>query len=101
MRDQHYDNHPSLRQHPRRNLAKANAIKCSIGSALRNRQMVYLGQTEPDFDGPFYNEHYYSRNFSSSSSSTNKKTFKTPEPHDQRWYSYNCPTGMYTALSKS
>ncbi|KAM1262880.1 hypothetical protein ACFX2G_028566 [Malus domestica] len=63
--------------------------------------MVYLGQTAPDFDGPFYNEHYYSRNFSSSSLSTNKKTFKTPEPHDQRWYSYNCLTGMYTALSKS
>ncbi|KAM1076988.1 hypothetical protein ACFX19_024863 [Malus domestica] len=54
-----------------------------------------------DFDASFYNEDYYSRNSISSSSSGNKKTFKPPEPRDQRWYSYNSPTGMYIALSKS
>ncbi|XP_050116057.1 uncharacterized protein LOC126593931 [Malus sylvestris] len=54
-----------------------------------------------DFDAPFYNEDYYSCISSSSSSSANQKTFRPPEPRDQRWYSYNSPTGMYTALSKS
>ncbi|KAM1188352.1 hypothetical protein ACFX2J_024177 [Malus domestica] len=53
-----------------------------------------------DFDPSFYNEDYYSRNSISSSSSANQKTFKPPEPRDQRWYSYNSPTGMYIALSK-
>ncbi|KAM1985130.1 hypothetical protein ACFX16_013324 [Malus domestica] len=52
-----------------------------------------------NFDEPFYNEDYYSRNSSSSSSSMKQKTFKPPEPRNQRWYSYNSPTGMYTALS--
>ncbi|KAM1020217.1 hypothetical protein ACFX2C_041626 [Malus domestica] len=54
-----------------------------------------------DFDAPFYNEEYYSRNSSSSCSSAKPRSFKPPEPRDQRWYSYNSPTGMYTALSKS
>ncbi|KAM1172880.1 hypothetical protein ACFX2G_023415 [Malus domestica] len=54
-----------------------------------------------DFDAPFYNEDYYSCNSSSSSSSANQKTFRPPKPRDQRWYSYNSPTGMYTRLSKS
>ncbi|KAM2805251.1 hypothetical protein COP1_046032 [Malus domestica] len=54
-----------------------------------------------DFDTPFYNEDYNSRNSSSSSSSVNLKTFRPPEPRDQRWYIYNSPTDMYTALSKS
>ncbi|KAM2291862.1 hypothetical protein ACFXTI_026679 [Malus domestica] len=54
-----------------------------------------------DFDAPFYNEDYYSSNSNSSSSSMNKKTFKPPKSRYQRWYSYNSPTSMYTALSKS
>ena len=54
-----------------------------------------------DFDAPFYNEDYYARNSSSSSSFANQKTFKLPEPRDQRWYSYNSTTNVYTALSKS
>ncbi|KAM2185621.1 hypothetical protein ACFX1Q_030603 [Malus domestica] len=53
-----------------------------------------------DFDAPFY-EDDYSRNSSSLSLSANPKTFGLPKPRDQRWYSYNSPTGMYTALSKS
>ncbi|KAM2245793.1 hypothetical protein ACFXTI_006693 [Malus domestica] len=54
-----------------------------------------------DFDASFYNEDYYSRNSSNSSSSGNLKTFRPPEPRDQSWYNYNSPTGMYTALSES
>ena len=54
-----------------------------------------------DFDVPFYDEDYHSRNSSSSSSSAKQRTFKPPETRDQRWYSYNSPTGVYTALSKS
>ncbi|KAM1265612.1 hypothetical protein ACFX2J_035280 [Malus domestica] len=54
-----------------------------------------------DFDAPFNNEDYYSRNYSSSSSSANPKTFRPSKPRDQRWYSYNSSTGMYTALFKS
>ncbi|KAM1041461.1 hypothetical protein ACFX2C_030631 [Malus domestica] len=53
-----------------------------------------------DFDALFY-EDYYSRNSSSLSSSANPKIFRLPEPRDQRWYSYNSPTGMYTVFSKS
>ncbi|KAM1975131.1 hypothetical protein ACFX15_039945 [Malus domestica] len=53
-----------------------------------------------DFDVPFYNEDYYSRNSSSLSSSANPKPFRLPEPHYQT-YSYNSPTDIYTALSKS
>ncbi|KAM1807966.1 hypothetical protein ACFX11_030902 [Malus domestica] len=53
-----------------------------------------------DFDAPFY-EDDYSRNSSSLSLSANPKTFGLPKPRDQLWYSYNSPTGMYTALSKS
>ncbi|KAM2851334.1 hypothetical protein PS2_027474 [Malus domestica] len=33
-----------------------------------------------DFNVPFYNEDYYLRNSSSSSSSVNQKTFKPPKP---------------------
>ncbi|KAM1302550.1 hypothetical protein ACFX2H_013469 [Malus domestica] len=36
------------------------------------------------FDAPFYNEDYYVHNSSSLSSSSTKRTFKSPEPHDQR-----------------
>ena len=54
-----------------------------------------------DFDTPFYNEEYYSRNSGSSSSSASRRTFKPPEPQDQRWYTYHSSKGVYTALSKS
>ena len=54
-----------------------------------------------DFDVPFYNEDYYARNSGSSSSPVNQRTFKPPEPRDQRWYTYHSPNGVYTALSKS
>ncbi|KAM2766146.1 hypothetical protein COP1_022094 [Malus domestica] len=54
-----------------------------------------------DFDAPFYDEDYYTRNSSSSKSSRSKKTFKPPEPRDQRWYTYHSSKGVYTALSKS
>ncbi|KAB2620547.1 beta-glucosidase 24-like [Pyrus ussuriensis x Pyrus communis] len=54
-----------------------------------------------DFDVPFYNEDYYLRNTSSSGSPADRKTFKPPRALDQRWYSYNSPTGLYMALSKS
>ena len=35
-----------------------------------------------DFDAPFYNEDYYTRNSGSSSSPVNQRTFKPPEPRD-------------------
>ena len=54
-----------------------------------------------DFDAPFYNEDYYARSSGSSSSPVNQCTFRPPEPRDQRWYTYNSPNGVYTALSKS
>ena len=37
-----------------------------------------------DFDAPFYNEDYYSRNTNSSSSPADRKTFKPPRTSDQR-----------------
>ncbi|KAM1344339.1 hypothetical protein ACFX2F_008422 [Malus domestica] len=67
--------------------------KQTDGSTLVRRRL--------DFDEPFYNKDYYSRNSSSSSSSANPKTFRPPVPCDQRWYNYNSPTDMYTVLSKS
>ena len=54
-----------------------------------------------NFDTPFYNEEYYSRNSGSSSSSASRGTFKPPEPKDQRWHTYHSSKGVYTALSKS
>ncbi|KAM1010269.1 hypothetical protein ACFX2C_045766 [Malus domestica] len=54
-----------------------------------------------DFDAPFYDEDYYIRNSSSSESSRSQKTFKPPEPRDQRWYTYHYSKGVYTVLSKS
>ncbi|KAM1743311.1 hypothetical protein ACFX12_013212 [Malus domestica] len=54
-----------------------------------------------DFDVPFYDEDYYIRNSSSSESFWSQKTFKPPEPRDQRWYTYHSSKGVYTALSKS
>ncbi|KAM2973535.1 hypothetical protein FF2_020075 [Malus domestica] len=54
-----------------------------------------------DFDASFYDEDYYKRNSSSSESSRSQKTFKPPEPRDQRWYTYHSSKGVYTALSKS
>ncbi|KAM1944739.1 hypothetical protein ACFX15_012937 [Malus domestica] len=54
-----------------------------------------------DFDAPFYDEDYYIRNSSNSESSQSQKTFKPPEPRDQRWYTYHSSKGVYTALSKS
>ncbi|KAM1147170.1 hypothetical protein ACFX2I_038860 [Malus domestica] len=54
-----------------------------------------------DFDASFYDEDYYIRNSSSSESSRSQKTFKPPEPRDQRWYTYHSLKGVYTALSKS
>ncbi|TQE06530.1 hypothetical protein C1H46_007772 [Malus baccata] len=38
-----------------------------------------------DFDDSFYDDDYYKRNSSSSESSRSQKTFKPPEPKDQRW----------------
>ncbi|KAM2620250.1 hypothetical protein TB1_036299 [Malus domestica] len=54
-----------------------------------------------DFDASFYDDDYYKRNSSSSESSRSQKTFKLPEPRDQRWYTYHSSKGVYTALSKS
>ncbi|KAM1945424.1 hypothetical protein ACFX13_000415 [Malus domestica] len=54
-----------------------------------------------DFDASFYDDDYYKRNSSSSESSRSQKTFKPPEPRDQRWYTYHSSKGVYTALSKS
>ncbi|KAM2660810.1 hypothetical protein EV2_023189 [Malus domestica] len=54
-----------------------------------------------DFDAPFYDEDYYIRNSSNSESSRSQKTFKPPEPRDQRWYTYHSSKCVYTALSKS
>ncbi|KAM2674252.1 hypothetical protein EV2_015469 [Malus domestica] len=54
-----------------------------------------------DFDAPFYDKDYYIRNSNSSESSQSQKTFKPPEPRDQRWYTYHSSEGVYTALSKS
>ena len=80
------------------------------GSSPRNTVFNRLGPQEVksssarrrlDFDTPFYNEEYYSCNSSSSSSSASRRTFKPPEPQDQRWYTYHSPKGVYTALSKS
>ncbi|KAM2147394.1 hypothetical protein ACFX1Q_004150 [Malus domestica] len=67
---------------------------------------VQVEETPPvrrrlDFDAPFYDEDYYVRNSSSSESSKSQKTFKLPEPRDQRWYTYHSSKGVYTALSKS
>ena len=60
-----------------------------------------LARRRLNFDTPFYNEEYYSRNSSSSSSFASRRTFKPHEPQDQRWYTYHSPKGVYTALSKS
>ncbi|KAM2033421.1 hypothetical protein ACFX1T_015311 [Malus domestica] len=54
-----------------------------------------------DFGASFYDEDYYTRNSGSSESSRSQKTFKPPEPKDQRWYTYHSSKGVYTALSKS
>ncbi|KAM1395392.1 hypothetical protein FF2_030852 [Malus domestica] len=54
-----------------------------------------------DFDASFYDDDYYKRNSSSSGSSRSQKTFRPPEPRDQRWYTYHSSKGVYTALSKS
>ncbi|KAM1414866.1 hypothetical protein ACFX2I_006584 [Malus domestica] len=54
-----------------------------------------------DFDASFYDNDYYICNSSSSESSLSQKTFKPPEPRDQRWYTYHSSKGVYTALSKS
>ncbi|KAM1972675.1 hypothetical protein ACFX1X_019426 [Malus domestica] len=67
---------------------------------------VQVEETPPvrrhlDFDASFYDEDYYVRNSSSSESSKSQKTFKPPEPRDQRWYTYHSSKGVYTALSKS
>ncbi|KAM2400269.1 hypothetical protein ACFXTH_036735 [Malus domestica] len=67
---------------------------------------VRMEETPPvrrrlDFDASFYDDDYYKRNSSSSESSRSQKTFKPPEPRDQRWYTYHSSKGVYTALSKS
>ncbi|KAM2482125.1 hypothetical protein ACFX1W_039931 [Malus domestica] len=67
---------------------------------------VRMEETPPvkrrlDFDASFYDDDYYKRNSSSSKSSRSQKTFKPPEPRDQRWYTYHSSKGVYTALSKS
>ncbi|KAM2464054.1 hypothetical protein ACFX1W_003325 [Malus domestica] len=67
---------------------------------------VQVEETPPvrrrlDFDASFYDEDYYVRNSSSSESSKCQKTFKPPEPRDQRWYTYHSSKGVYTTLSKS
>ncbi|KAM1047423.1 hypothetical protein ACFX2C_026781 [Malus domestica] len=67
---------------------------------------VRMEETPPvrrrlDFDASFYDDDYYKRNSSSSGSSRSQKTFKPPEPRDQRWYTYHSSKGVYTALSKS
>ncbi|KAM1111917.1 hypothetical protein ACFX2B_044229 [Malus domestica] len=67
---------------------------------------VRMEETPPvrrrlDFDASFYDDDYYKRNSSSSGSSRSRKTFKPPEPRDQRWYTYHSSKGVYTALSKS
>ncbi|KAM1764055.1 hypothetical protein COP1_003265 [Malus domestica] len=54
-----------------------------------------------NFDASFYDEDYNIRNSSSLESSRSQKTFKPPEPRDQRWYTYHYSKGVYTALSKS
>ncbi|KAM2346946.1 hypothetical protein ACFXTH_010622 [Malus domestica] len=54
-----------------------------------------------DFDALFYDEDYFIRNSSSSESSWSQKTFKPPEPRDQRWYTYHFSKDVYIALSKS
>ena len=46
-----------------------------------------------DFDAPFYNEDYYACNSGSSSLPVNQRTFKPPEPLDQRWYTYHSSNG--------
>ncbi|KAM2271824.1 hypothetical protein ACFXTI_039092 [Malus domestica] len=67
---------------------------------------VRMEETPPvrrrlDFDASFYDDDYHKRNSSSSESSRSQKTFKPPEPRDQRWYTYHSSKGVYTALSKS
>ncbi|KAM0970324.1 hypothetical protein PS1_018620 [Malus domestica] len=67
---------------------------------------VRMEETPPvrrrfDFDASFYDDDYYKRNSSSSESSRSQKTFKPPEPRNQRWYTYHYSKGVYTALSKS
>ncbi|KAM2169645.1 hypothetical protein ACFX1Q_038927 [Malus domestica] len=51
---------------------------------------VRMEETPPvrrrlDFDASFYDDDYHKRNSSSSESSRSQKTFKPPEPRDQRW----------------
>ncbi|KAM1620066.1 hypothetical protein ACFXTN_017091 [Malus domestica] len=74
--------------------------------SARNWCRVRMEETSPvrrrlDFDASFYDDDYYKRNSSSSGSSRSQKTFKPPEPRDQRWYTYHSSKGVYTALSKS
>ncbi|KAM2277153.1 hypothetical protein ACFXTI_035487 [Malus domestica] len=84
------------------NVVKDSAKKGSIGSAPQKQTDGPTSvRRRLAFDTPFYNEDYYSCNSRSSSLSANPKTFGPPEPRDQRWYSYNSPTNMYIALSKS
>ncbi|KAM2769633.1 hypothetical protein PS2_012354 [Malus domestica] len=54
-----------------------------------------------DFDAPFYDDDYYICNSSSSKSSRSQKTFKPPEPRDQRWYTYHYSKGVGSRRSRS
>ncbi|KAB2604032.1 hypothetical protein D8674_042381 [Pyrus ussuriensis x Pyrus communis] len=54
-----------------------------LGPQVRPRDQASV-RRRLDFNAPFYNEDYYSRNTNSSSSSADRKTFKPPKTSDQR-----------------
>ena len=103
MRDlsqlQHRDSRPRPQPNPHRYWELVSVRECSIGSIHKQRVTCHLRSDDVLISMRHSIMRIIMREIVAVPVYLRTRKPSNPEPHYQRWYSYNSPTGVYTTLS--